>query len=83
MPCIVTSLIDTPSGAGTWVVGKDKRMKYPKAVMTITELRDMGFPREYLYDAANRPGQTFAVQTKGKGKWFFDTEKFERARLKF
>lgn len=59
-------------------------MKYPKPVMSLSELESMGFKREYLYQMAHRRGQNYCTRTsnKRKAKIMFDTEIFEKERLK-
>lgn len=55
-------------------------MNYPKPLMSITELREMGFGKEDLNRMVHIPGQNFARKTTGGGKWMIDTEAFERFR---
>lgn len=60
-------------------------MQYPKPVMKSTELEEMGFPREFLLYAFRRKGQTFAWKmnpTKSNSTIVFDTEEFEKWRVK-
>jgi len=55
-------------------------MKYPKQVMTISELSLMGFPRSYLERACHAHDQSFAFLQnpfKKRSVWLFDTEQFE------
>lgn len=54
-------------------------MKYPKQIMTITELVNMGFSRTWLYQMARAEGsERYIIRTPGK--IFFDTERFEKYR---
>lgn len=55
-------------------------MTYPKPIMSLAELRQMGFSREYLLQMCHRRGQKYATQLCKNGKFIIDTEKFERAR---
>lgn len=52
-------------------------MQYPKPIMSLSELAEMGFPRHELNKNVHARGQTFAFKTTGGGKWLFDTEKYE------
>lgn len=56
-------------------------MKYPKAIMSIAELQKMGFPKEMLI-RCTRFKNVPATKTPGGGKWLFDTEEFEKWRVK-
>ncbi len=55
-------------------------MVYPKLIMTMTELIALGFPRGYLEKAVHSKGQDFASRTSPRGKYLFDTKKFEEYR---
>jgi hypothetical protein len=62
-------------------------MKYKKPIMRLTALRDeMGFPEEMLLNAYRTKGQTFAQKLnplkKGNSPIIFDTEEFEKWRMK-
>lgn len=57
-------------------------MEYPKPLMSIAELRALGFPKEYLYQMAHKKNQNYATKTTGGGKFLFDTAKFEKARAR-
>lgn len=57
-------------------------MQYPKAVMSITELVEIGFGRDDMKAACHAEGQDFATRTVGGGKFLIDTEKFEQWRQK-
>ena len=57
-------------------------MQYPKQIMSITELAELGFCRDYLRAACHAEGQNFATKTVGGGKFQIDTEKFEEWRQK-
>lgn len=59
-------------------------MQYPKPIMKITEMAELGFPVWYLRTCYWTKGQTFAVKANPKNKnspILFDTEKFEKWRL--
>lgn len=54
-------------------------MKYPKPIMTIAELKKMGYTEDYLRRAVHsRHASKFAVQTCRRGKWLIKTEEFEK-----
>lgn len=55
-------------------------MEYPKEVMSLPELKNLGFPRDLLYQAAHAKGSgSFKSGTGGKtSKWFFRTQDFDR-----
>ena len=58
-------------------------MKYPKQVMTIKELREMGFPKEYLMGIYRSRHQKVAWKTGTGGRTstiLFDTEELEKHR---
>lgn len=58
-------------------------MQYPKPTMSITELKKLGFSKDFLYRMAHRKGQTYCTRMAGKNtKLIFDTEKFEKERQK-
>lgn len=60
-------------------------MEYPRPVMRLTALMEMGFPEEMLLNAYRTKGQTFAQKmTPGKKKSpiIFDTAEFEKWRMK-
>lgn len=57
-------------------------MQYPKKIMSISELIEMGFSRYDLYAYYHRRGQSYARKSPGNGKIMFDTEKFEKFRMK-
>lgn len=60
-------------------------MEYPKPIMKITELNEMGFPKEFLMVAYRTKGQDFAQKVnplKRNSPIIFETEKFEKYRLK-
>lgn len=55
-------------------------MKFPKAIMSITELTELGFSRDYLGKAVHsKHAGEFAHRTSRKGKFLIDTEKFAKA----
>ena len=52
-------------------------MTFPKPIMSLKELRDIGFPRQTLIEYTyikDFPG----FKTPGGGKWLVDTEKFSK-----
>lgn len=58
-------------------------MNYPKKVMTITELRAMGFPDEYLRSIYRDRHQIIAWkqdESKRNSTILFDTEELEKYR---
>lgn len=58
-------------------------MKYPKQVMTITELREMGYPDEWLRSIYRNRHQKIAWkmdESKPKSTILFDTEELEKFR---
>lgn len=58
-------------------------MKYPKQVMTVKELREMGYPKEYLLDIYRSRNQKIAWKTGTGGRTstiLFDTEELEKFR---
>lgn len=56
-------------------------MKYPKKLMSITELCKLGFSKNDLYAAAHhKHADQYIMWTKGGGKILFDTEAFEKYR---
>lgn len=62
---------------------KGQKMEYPKRVMRISELKEMGFPEETLLCAYRQRGQTFAWKinaTKRNSPIVFDTVGFEKWR---
>ena len=59
--------------------------QYPKQIMRMSELMDLGFPEEYLLYAYRHPSQRFAGKmnpTKRNSPIIFDTEAFEAWRIK-
>lgn len=54
-------------------------MKYPKLIMSITELTELGFSRDYLKRCTHIKGFP-GTRTSKKGKWMIDTEEFEKWR---
>lgn len=59
-------------------------MDYPKPVMKISELKKLGFSREYLLKAYRRKGQSYAwkMSPAPNSPIVFDTEAFEKWRLR-
>lgn len=59
-------------------------MKYPKQVMTIKELRAMGYPDEWLREIYRKRNQKIAWKMGGEDKRnstiLFDTEELEKYR---
>ena len=56
-------------------------MDYPKAIMNISELKRMGFPRALLMEAYRDPKQTFATKvdpSKTNSTIIFDTAGFDK-----
>ena len=59
-------------------------MEYSKPIMKISELIEMGFPKEYLLRAYRASGQTFAVKMdplKKNSPIIFETKGFEAWRV--
>ena len=55
-------------------------MEYPKKVMRIKELRQMGFTEKFLLNAYRTPGQRFAMKEnflKQNSPIIFDTDELE------
>ena len=60
-------------------------MKYPKKIMKLSELTELGYKKEYLMNCYRTKGQRFAQKQnplKGNSPIIFDTEQFEKWRLK-
>ena len=60
-------------------------MEYPKKIMRIKELKQMGFAEKLLLNAYRIPGQRFAMKEnflKPNSPIIFDTDEFEKWRLK-
>lgn len=58
-------------------------IEYPKPIMRLNELREMGFCKEFLKDAYADPKQDFAWKidaTKRNSPIMFDTVGFEKYR---
>lgn len=56
-------------------------MKYPKALMSITELVELGYSRTDLIRAAHHKlRDKYIIPTAGGGKFRFDTEAWEKYR---
>ena len=61
------------------------RMQYPKAIMSLKEMKKLGFPETLLLRSRMEPGQTFAFSKNPNAKnspILFDTEGFEKWRQK-
>ena len=60
-------------------------MEYPKAMMKIKELMDMGIPESILMNAYREKGQNFAQKIDPKrsnSPIVFDTAEFDKWRMK-
>ncbi len=58
-------------------------MTYPRKIMKTTELvKECGFPYRYLLQMAHVRGQTYATKLPGGNHIYWDTEKFEKERMK-
>jgi hypothetical protein len=55
-------------------------MKYPKPLMSLSELRELGYSRNELLEYAHMKDSP-ATRTIGGRKFLFDTEKLEQKRL--
>ncbi|MBS5632053.1 MAG: hypothetical protein KHX45_24775 [Clostridiales bacterium] len=58
-------------------------MDYPKEIMRLSELQEIGFPKQYLLNAYRYPGQKFATKmdaNKGNSPIIFDIKGFEKWR---
>lgn len=56
-------------------------MKYPRHIMKISDLEQMGFPKEYLLRAYHSRGQTFATKmnpAKRNSPIIFNVEGFDQ-----
>ena len=54
-------------------------MDYPKEIMSISEMKAMGYPKDYLYRAVHsKHAPKFAIQTSRRGKWLIKTSEFEK-----
>lgn len=58
-------------------------MNYPKPIMSLSELATLGFSRPMLYQMAHSRYCDCAFKGPKGGKWYFDTEKFDRQKNKF
>lgn len=58
-------------------------MKFPKPVMTTSELGKMGFPVDVLREIAREPGQKIAFRLKKNGNILWDTERLQKRNEKF
>lgn len=59
-------------------------MEYPKPIMKLSELMELGFPEDMLLNAYRFKGQRFAQKmTPGKKRSpiIFETEQFEKWRM--
>ena len=73
----VAVLFSTQRYGNAWEV----IMEYPKAIMNISELKCMGFPRALLMEAYRDPKQTFATKvdpSKSNSTIIFDTAGFDK-----
>ncbi|SHI44578.1 hypothetical protein [Parasporobacterium paucivorans] len=56
-------------------------MNYPKPLMSISELTELGFSRDYLKRIVHhKQAVKFANRTSRGGKFIIDTEEFEKLR---
>lgn len=56
-------------------------MRYPKPIMSISEMAEMGFSRTALYEFAHHQlAERYVIKTPKGGKIFFDTAEFEKLR---
>lgn len=56
-------------------------MEYPKQIMKMSELKELGFPEVFLLEAYRDPKQTFATKIdplKPNSKIIFDTAGFDK-----
>ena len=56
-------------------------MKYPRQIMKISDLEQMGFPKEYILRAYHSRGQTFATKmnpAKRNSPIIFNVEGFDQ-----
>ncbi len=55
-------------------------MEYPKPIMSLSELKELGFPADLLYQAANAKNSgSFKTGVMGKtSKWYFKTDEFDQ-----
>jgi hypothetical protein len=55
-------------------------MEYQKQVMSLSELKAVGFPADLLYQAAHAKGSGSFKAGKGgrTSKWYFRTQDFEK-----
>lgn len=54
-------------------------MDYPKPIMSISELKQLGYPEDYLRRAVHsKHGPKFAILTARNGKWLIKTAEFEK-----
>lgn len=56
-------------------------MKYPRQIMKISDLEQMGFPKDYLLRAYRSRGQTFATKmnpARPNSPIIFNTEGFDQ-----
>ena len=73
----VAVLFNTQRYGNAWEV----IMEYPKAIMNISELKCMGFPRALLLEAYRDPKQDFATKVnpaKPNSTIIFDTAGFDK-----
>ena len=64
----------------TWTFQGGLNMKYPKPLMSLSELRKLGFSRNELLEYGHMKDSP-ATRTIGGRKFLFDTEKLEEKRL--
>lgn len=57
-------------------------MDFPKQLMSITEMRKLGYSRDMLRNMVRAQGCP-VVTTKNGGKYLFDTTKFEKWHIEY
>lgn len=53
------------------------KTEYPKQLMSIQELHNIGLPVRMLRELAHLPGGKATIRRGGRGKIFFDTRKID------
>ncbi|NLC96880.1 MAG: hypothetical protein GX675_04865 [Erysipelotrichaceae bacterium] len=52
---------------------------FPKKIMKISELEEMGFPRQLLYQVCHsKNSPAFKISAGKNSQWHIDTEKFQK-----
>lgn len=57
-------------------------MTYPKKIMKTGELIKLGFTKDYLLSMSHIEGQQYCTTLPGGKCFYWDTEEFEKERLK-